>query len=401
MKRSLAILLNFETLEHFLQVNHEILSFLSENLKEIYFINLPNNKFKTYKNSNKIKFLDRKNFKYLNPKNLNEFEEIIKNNNFLIKNNIGTGIKVFRILRILKIYSVPQINISNIGFLTDSLLTSKNEIVNSFLYFFKKVIIHRFYIFLAVINIMPKIDIRFVSSKLQKEYFENNKKKIINKFFFNQHFSIYKKLILVNSRSFDIFKKTKIKSNKKLIILLDIKADHETNLLLDRKIINKNKRLFYKNLNFFLKWCEKKLSSKIVICTHPYYNLSERKKIYKNFKVVQGQTKKYIQKCNSVFFFHSSAITEAFFLKKNIINLETKILGEHWEHSSNIYPKYAGLEKINIDSKSSYQNLNLKKIIKRKSSKYYNFRKNFLIPDGNNSGFKKIYNIIKSSYSVS
>ncbi len=177
MKRSLAILLNFETLEHFLQVNHEILSFLSENLKEIYFINLPNNKFKTYKNSNKIKFLDRKNFKYLNPKNLNEFEEIIKNNNFLIKNNIGTGIKVFRILRILKIYSVPQINISNIGFLTDSLLTSKNEIVNSFLYFFKKVIIHRFYIFLAVINIMPKIDIRFVSSKLQKEYFENNKKK--------------------------------------------------------------------------------------------------------------------------------------------------------------------------------------------------------------------------------
>jgi len=206
---------------------------------------------------------------------------------------------------------------------------------------------------------------------------------------------------LVNSRSFDIFKKTKIKSNKKLIILLDIKADHETNLLLDRKIINKNKRLFYKNLNFFLKWCEKKLSSKIVICTHPYYNLSERKKIYKNFKVVQGQTKKYIQKCNSVFFFHSSAITEAFFLKKNIINLETKILGEHWEHSSNIYPKYAGLEKINIDSKSSYQNLNLKKIIKRKSSKYYNFRKNFLIPDGNNSGFKKIYNIIKSSYSVS
>ncbi len=248
---------------------------------------------------------------------------------------------------------------------------------------------------------MPKIDIRFVSSKLQKKYFENNKKKIINKFFFNRHFSIYKKLILVNSRSFDIFKKVKRKSNKKLVVFLDIKADHETNLLLDGKIINKNKHLFYKNLNSFLKWSEKKLSSKIVVCTHPYYNFSERRKIYKDFKVIQGQTKKYIQICNSVFFFHSSAITEAFFLKKNIINLETKILGKHWEHSSNLYPKYAGLKKINIDDKSLYQKLNLKKIIKKKSIKYYIFRKNFLIPDGNNSGFEKIYNIIKSSYCVS
>ncbi len=55
MKRSLAILLNFETLEHFLQVNYEILSFFSKKLKNIYFINLPNNKFKNYKNINKKK----------------------------------------------------------------------------------------------------------------------------------------------------------------------------------------------------------------------------------------------------------------------------------------------------------------------------------------------------------
>ena len=398
MTRSFAVLLDFKVLEHFLQVNEELLIFLLKRFKVIYFINLPNNKVNFRKTILIKKF---GNIKFLDPENLNEFEEIIKNNNFLIKNNIGTGIKVFRILRILKRYNVPQVVISNIGFLTDSVRSSKNEIINSFLYYFKKVIIHRFYIFLAVINIMPKIDIRFVSSKLQKKYFLDNKKKIINKLFFNQHFSIYKELILVNSRSFDIFKKPKPVSKRNLIVFLDVKADHITSLTLDEKVIKKNKDLFYSNLNNFLIWVKKELKSSLVICTHPYYNFKEREKIYKKFRVIQGKTKKYINKCNLVIFFHSSAITEAFFLKKNIINLETKIMGKHRQHTSNLYPKYAGIPKINIDNVNSYNKLDLKKIIKVKNKKYFNFRKNFLIPDGNNSGFKKIYNIIKSSYSVS
>ena len=153
-------------------------------------------------------------------------------------------------------------------------------------------------------------------------------------------------------------------------------------------------------MNFFLSWCSKKLKCKIIVCTHPYYNLSERKKIYKKFKVVQGKTKKYIQKCNSVIFFHSSAITEAFFLKKNILNLETKLLGKHWEHSSNLYPKYSGIPKINIDNPKYLEHLNIKEILKRKTKKYYNYRKNFLMPDGDKIGSEKIYKIINKKFNV-
>ena len=87
-------------------------------------------------------------------------------------------------------------------------------------------------------------------------------------------------------------------------------------------------------------------------------------------------------------------------MKKNIINLETKIIGKHWQHSSNLYPKYAGIPKINIDSLNSYNELDLKKIIKVKNKKYFNFRKNFLIPDGSNSGFYKIYKTLKKKYLV-
>ena len=397
MTRSFAVLLDFKVLGHFLQVNEELILFLSKKLKNIYFINLPNNKvnFKKKKLSKKFK-----NIQFLEPKNLKEFEKIIRNNKFLIKNNIGTDFQFFKILRILKKYDVPQVVISNIGFLTDSLLISKNDLFNSFIYFFKKIIIHRFYILLTVLKIMPKIDIRFVSSKLQKKYFYDNRKKLINKIFFNQHFSIYKELILVNSRSFDIFNQTKLISKKKLIVFLDIKADHSTNLILDGKIIRKNKDLFYSNLNNFLVWSGKKLKSRLVICTHPYYNLAERKKIYKKFKVFQGKTKEYIKKSNLVIFFQSSAISEAFFLKKNIINLETKIIGKHWEHTSDLYPYYAGIPKINIDTEKSYNKLDLKKIIKKKGKKYFDFRRNFLMPDGLNSGFHKIYKTFKIKYLV-
>ena len=233
MTRSFAVLLDFKVLGHFLQVNEELIISLLKRLKVIYFINLPNNKV-NYKKTIFIKKFG--NIKFLEPENLKEFEKIIRDNKFLIKNNIGTDLRYFKILRILKKYNVPQVVISNIGFLTDSLRSSKNEVFNSFIYYFKKVIIHRFYILLAVLNIMPKIDIRFVSSKLQKKYFYDNKKKIINKLFFNQHFSIYKELILINSRSFDIFKRPKSISKRNLIVFLDIKADHSTNLTLDEKL---------------------------------------------------------------------------------------------------------------------------------------------------------------------
>ena len=146
---------------------------------------------------------------------MEEFEDIIRNKNFLVKNSIATGLEFFKVLRIIKKYNVPQIMISNIGFLPDSVLVSKNEIIKSFFNYFRRKIIHRFYIFLATINLMPKIDLRFVSSKLQKKYFEQNKKKLINKLLFNQHFSQYKELMLVNSRAYDIFKKKRYKNDKK------------------------------------------------------------------------------------------------------------------------------------------------------------------------------------------
>ena len=133
MTRSFAVLLDFKVLGHFLQVNEELILFLSKKLKNIYFINLPNNKvnFKKKKLSKKFK-----NIQFLEPKNLKEFEKIIRNNKFLIKNNIGTDFQFFKILRILKKYDVPQVVISNIGFLTDSLLISKNDLFNSFYIFF-------------------------------------------------------------------------------------------------------------------------------------------------------------------------------------------------------------------------------------------------------------------------
>ncbi len=151
MTRSFAVLLDFKVLEHFLQVNEELLIFLLKRFKVIYFINLPNNKVNFRKTILIKKF---GNIKFLDPENLKEFEKIIRDNKFLIKNNIGTDLRCFKILRILKRYNVPQVVISNIGFLTDSVRSSKNEIINSFLYYFKKVIIHRFYILLTVLNIM-------------------------------------------------------------------------------------------------------------------------------------------------------------------------------------------------------------------------------------------------------
>ena len=70
---------------------------------------------------------------------------------------------------------------------------------------------------------------------------------------------------------------------KKFNSFLDIKADR-IKLILDEKVIKKNKDIFYSNLNNFLIWI-KELKSSLVICTHPYYNFKERKKFIKNLEL--------------------------------------------------------------------------------------------------------------------
>mgnify|MGYP003334576889 CR=1 FL=1 len=91
----------------------------------------------------------------------------------------------------------------------------------------------------------------------------------------------------------------------------------------------------------------------IVICLHPkvdYGFSDEYLLIKKNFKTVLNKTLEFIYQSDVCFFFDSSAIINAILLKKKIINLNTKLMGDYLFKRNNLYKDYIDLYQINLEN---------------------------------------------------
>ena len=73
---------------------------------------------------------------------------------------------------------------------------------------------------------------------------------------------------------------------------------------------------------------------------HPKSNLNKLKKIYKNFKVEKYKTFELIKNAKLVVFFDSSAFIPSLIFKKNIININTSLMGSWMEFRCKVYSKY-------------------------------------------------------------
>ena len=98
----------------------------------------------------------------------------------------------------------------------------------------------------------------------------------------------------INSNTHDSFTKNKNKIDNKYIVLLDDFFDHPSSIKLRGKILDTEIKEHYILLNKFLKKIKNYFKKEIVICIHPRDNLKKKKKIFKNFKVFQFETQKYI-----------------------------------------------------------------------------------------------------------
>ena len=136
--------------------------------------------------------------------------------------------------------------------------------------------------------------------------------------------------------------------------------------------------------------------------------MDEKKRLFKNFKVLKYKTREYIYKSYLVVFFESSAITDAILLNKNITTIKSKILDENQISSAMYYVKGINAPVSSIDN---IENLNLTKnfLIKNKVIKnakkikrdYKNFKRTYLCAGEKNTlGVEKIRKTIKLEYKL-
>lgn len=310
-----------------------------------------------------ISFLKKNKFfekKIYYPKNFHEIRELIQKKDSIFISHLENNINTFRFLNLIHKNKKKLYKINNSAALEQyKVILNKNLFFNIqklFKYKFKKKLFTIINIILIYLNLLPKIDIIFECSQ--------NKIRKYNKI-------IFKKIIRINSNSYDklIYNKTSIKKEK--IVFLDSNFSHNDRIYLDSNPSKKQYIEYLHQLKSLFEIIEIKFNSKIIICLHPTTDIKIFKSIFKKNNIIKGKTDFYVKKAKLLLFHESSSILDAIILNKKIINLQSALMGKYFQYRNELYNKEIKLKKINLEDNF----INIKEINTQKQKRYKSFIK--------------------------
>jgi hypothetical protein len=402
-KKYLAWIFTEVSLNTTLATHSFLINQLCENFEKIYFINMFKLKLFTnwpfyekefsYEIDNKFKVPN--NIEIFIPKTIKDFEDFMIGKELIAINNIGRFLSDLKINFLLGRYPIKQIQIQNIGFYNTNTKLLNISFWKKLTFKLNKYYGHKLTVLLSDFGLLPKIQIRFTSSS---EIIDIINKSFVKKILFNLKLFYVKEFVLINSRSFDIFKKNKIKTSEDKIVLIDYNLNHPETIAYQGNIDQINIEKHYYYLNKLINNLSNMYNKKAVVCIHPGDNLKLKKKYFPNLEVVQYQTPENIYKAFLVLFIDSSAIVDAILIKKRILNLISNFSGEKSINYALEWAKRVGFLRINIEDELKINNNKLLSKLDDVKKNYSNYIKSFIAPDGNNLGYEKIIKILKERF---
>ena len=402
-KKYLALIFSDISLNKMLTVNSFLINQLCENFEKIYFINVYKLKIFTnwpfyekefsYEVDNKFKVPN--NIEIFIPKTTKDFEDFMIGKELIAINTIGRMLSDLKINFLLGRHPIKHVQIHNIGFHNTSSKWINNNFWKNLAFKLNKYYAHKLYVLLSNFGLVPKIQIRFTSNS---EIIGIINKSFVKKILFYLKLFYVKELVLINSRSFDTFKKNKIETSEHKIVLMDFPLRHAELIAYQGNIDKKNIEKHYYYLNKLTNNLSNMYNKEVVVCIHPNDNLEIKKKYFPNLEVVQYQTKENVYNAFLVLFIESSAIVDAIFLKKRILSLVSNFTGENVINHGSVWVKKAGLLSINIENEIKIDKNELSSKLDDVKKKYSNYIKSYLAPDGNNIGCEKIIKTLKERF---
>jgi hypothetical protein len=389
---------NFDNLSASINVEEELINQLSKNFKNVYFVNAGNlffpKKNKIDKNIRNIKnIIKLPNIHLVNPKNFKEFNIFLKNKNIFVISNFGSSFDSLRINIFLKRKKIKIFQISNSGFFN---VATKYDFKLSFLPIIKHFLTYKFFrrfaVVLSNVGIFPKIEVRFISNKYIIDQINNHplKKKLYeNQFFFA------KELKLINSKSYDLFRKNPMDISEDYIVHLDKEFDWPELVALRGKYDEQKLHKHYFFLNQFLSKLSKDYNKEVKVCIHPGYELKKFEKYFPNFEVIQFKTREYIYKSFMVTMIDSSAVVDAILLKKKILGLTSNYMGlNEINYSLDNIGRY-GIKHLDIEKDYLKSKEFILGEMKKKINDYDKYISQYLCFDKDISGYEKIIKTLK------
>mgnify|MGYP001410117248 CR=1 FL=1 len=404
-KKYLALIFSDVSLNKLLTLNSFLINHLCENFEKIYFINMYKLKIFTnwpfyekefsYEVDNKLKVPN--NIEIFIPKNTKDFKDFMIGKELIAINKIGRFLSDLKINFLLGRHPIKQVQIHNVGFHNTSSKWLNNSFWKNFTFKLNKYYGHKLYVLLSNFGLVPKIQIRFTSSTENIDFIN---KSFVKKILFKLKLFYVKELVLINSRSFDIFKKNKLETSEHKIVLMDYPLhDNSGNQGNKGEFVNEATTVkHYYYLNKLVNNLSNMYNKETVVCIHPSDNLELKKKYFPNLEVVQYQTTENTYKAFLVLFIESSAIVDAILLKKRILNLISNFAGEHAINYTLEWAKRVGFLRINIEDELKINNNKLLSKLDDAKKNYSNYIKSFIAPDGNNIGCEKIIKTLKERF---
>ena len=397
-KKYICLLTSFETLNLTYHSQKKLYNTISQEFGKLYFINIDNLKFfskpKKYNFTDELKKLPE-NIIFFNPQNSKEFENFIKDKLLVTICNFNKTFEHLKIYLLLKKKNITQIEIKNVGnFQMGHHVSIKNIFLTlNHLIFYR--LFRKVTTILSIIGIINKFDISFVSNKTIINSLKQSKFK---KFLYERQLLFTKEFCLVNSRFNDEINVNNQNLSNKYIIHLDYYLNYNHETMLSGEFSQQLLREHHDRVEKFLLETQKKLNKKVIICIHPLYPAEYFEKFYKDFKIVKYRTAELIKDADLVTFFDSSAIINAILMKKKIIQLSTKHVGNNFQLHCKTYKKKLNLQSIDIDTFKAEHFDAIYKESFVNNAILNEFISNHHKLNDNESGISKIIRVIKSKY---
>ncbi len=402
-------LITISEMEIFFFKQKSLFEKISKEFDEFYIINLIHfrlidKKIYSYDYLNATKLPH--NFKVITPVNENELNKFLINKKLVAFTFFGKSLSSFRIQYLVKKYNIRLIYMYNTGAMGEhylgKTLSKKKEtkILRYYFFRFKKIIVHYLFRVLTILNVFPKIDIYFESTKTIVDNCNNSLAKKIEKIFPFLKICYFKKIIHINSRSFDMLTKDKLNLSEKKIVFIDLNYDHPMRILRDEIIDGKLRLQYFNQLTQFLLELSNIFHKKVTICLHPTSDLNTYKKYLGIFEICKYQTEENIKQAFIVVFHQSTIIADAIFLKKKIISLKSNTLGEHNADRIDFFQKKYGLFSYSLDEKKELNKDLLEAQLEKITRSYDRYIKEDLMSSDSIPGEDKIINTVKKEYFV-
>lgn len=213
------------------------------------------------------------------------------------------------------------------------------------------------------------------------------------------------KYIYTNSLDYEIFKREKKTKNiyiakNNYFLFLDQYLPFHNGFTISGVPPFVTEKKYYKSLNNFFNYLEKKFKVEIIIVSHPRSNIKINKEKFNNRKIFNYKfTNKLISKCKAVINYSSTAMGFAVMHKKPIFFYTSNEINNSQDaYHVNYLADLLGASISNIDDTSSYES-NFKKLFFVNRKKYSNYFYNYIkhLKSDKNLNFIKMLKIIKEN----